>query len=93
MHKYKISPTLKKILKRIRKKDGILYEQIMKKIESIIFAKDIQNFKNLRYHLKNYKRVHVGHFVLLFNFDSDLDCIIFKDFSHHNDVYKHRYHD
>ena len=59
----------------------------MKKIEEVINSYDIEHYKNLRYNLKNSKRVHVGHFVLVFQYDKPKDEVNFDDFDHHDDIY------
>lgn len=87
MYPYKYSESLKKILKKLSKKDKNLYEQILRKIEEVIHSKDIEHYKNLRYDLKNCKRVHIGHFVLVFEFDKSKKIISFECFKHHDDIY------
>lgn len=88
MYSYEILPNLQRILKKLAKKDKKLYEQIIKKIEEIINAYDVEHYKNLRNDLKDLKRVHIGHFVLVFNFDKKNNKIIFEDFDHHDNIYK-----
>ena len=65
MHKYRLSKYLERIIKKLSKKDRILYESLMKKINEIINSNRLEHYKNLQYALKEYKRVHVGSFVLL----------------------------
>ncbi|MCX6801143.1 MAG: hypothetical protein NTZ73_03055 [Candidatus Diapherotrites archaeon] len=59
----------------------------MKKIEEIIETADVEHYKNLRHDMKELKRVHVGHFVLVFEYKKWEDKIIFKDFDHHDNIY------
>ncbi|MFW6283119.1 MAG: type II toxin-antitoxin system RelE family toxin, partial [Minisyncoccales bacterium] len=66
----------------------MLYERVLNKIEEIINSYDIESYKNLRNNLKNYKRVHVGSFVLIFRFDKLKKLIIFEDLDHHDKIYK-----
>lgn len=87
MHKFDISKNLEQILVKILKKDKSLYEQIKKKISEIVNSEDIEHYKNLRYNMKDCKRVHIGHFVLVFRFDKNNDIIIFDDFDHHDKIY------
>lgn len=84
--KFEIKPNLKKILKKIIRRDKLLYEQVMKKIEEVINSKNIDHYKNLRYNMKNFKRVHVGSFVLIFKFEQNL--ISFEDLQHHDYIYR-----
>lgn len=88
MYSYEIRPNLQRILTKLSKKDKSTYEQVLKKIEEIINAQNIEHYKNLRYDLKDLKRVHVGHFVLVFGFDKRTNVITFEDFDHHDNVYK-----
>lgn len=88
MHEFSIEEDLEKILQKILKKDRSLYEQIMKKIEEIVNSSDIEHYKNLKYSMKNLKRVHIGHFVLVFCFIREEDKVVFWDFDHHDIIYK-----
>ena len=90
MRSYEIKPSLQKILDKLSKKDKQAYEQVLKKIEEIINSYDIDHYKNLRYDMKDSKRVHIGHFVLVFRFDKNGNIISFDDFDHHDNIYKKR---
>lgn len=83
--KYEIHPDLDKILLKLSKKDKAQYEQILKKINEIINSSDVSHYKNLRNPLQNYKRVHIGHFVLLFRVERE--TIIFRYYGHHDSIY------
>jgi len=85
MHEFEIKPLLKKKLSKLFRKDRHTYETVLKKIEEII-ASDKDHYKNLRYDLKNLKRVHIGHFVLVFEYEQSK--ISFIDFEHHDKVYE-----
>jgi len=91
MYLYDYSDTLKKILKKLSKKDKKLFEQIIKKIEEVIISYNVENYKNLRNNLREYKRVHVGHFVLVFKFIKSENKIIFEDFDHHDNIYNKKF--
>jgi len=88
MYSYEIKPSLQKVLTKLSKKDKTTYEKVLKKIEEIINAQSIEHYKNLRYDLKDLKRVHVGRFVLLFGFENSTNTITFIDFDHHDNIYK-----
>lgn len=88
LYNFKISENLQKKLKKISKKDTSLYEQILKKIEEIANCYDIEHYKNLRYNMKESKRVHIGHFVIIFQFNKNNNEILFDEFDHHDNVYK-----
>lgn len=88
MHNYKLSKKLERLFPKLCKKDKKLYEQILKKTDEIINCYDVDSYKNLRHNLKDYKRVHVGHFVLIFSYDKNTNLILFEDFDHHDKIYK-----
>jgi len=88
MHKIEIGGDLQKILIKLSKKDNVLYEQLLKKIEEIANCQGIEHYKNLKYNMKESKRVHIGHFVLIFQYISSTDTIFFDDFDHHDNIYK-----
>ena len=88
MHNYKLSKRLEKLLPKIYKKDKKLYLQLIRKIDEISNSNNIESYKNLKHNLKGLKRVHLGHFVLIFSYDKTEKIIRFKDFNHHDKVYK-----
>ena len=75
-------------MKKLSKKDKALYEKLINKIDEIANCYDVEHYKNLRYNLKDSKRVHVGSFVLIFQYDKAKNNINFDDFDHHDEVYK-----
>lgn len=87
MYQHEISLSLQKVLNKLFGKDRKTYEQVLEKIEEIINSPDVEHYKNLRYTFKDRKRVHVGHFVLVFKLDKENNRIIFLDFDHHDSVY------
>ena len=90
MHNFRISSRLEEILVKLSKKNNVLYKQIKKKISEIINSYDVEHYKNLRYDMKDSKRVHIGHFVLVFQYDKTTDIINFDDFDHHDNIYGKR---
>jgi mRNA-degrading endonuclease RelE of RelBE toxin-antitoxin system len=87
MFNYSLSDLLqqkvKKLVKKDKKRSEILYKKINKIINSEI--KDIDHYKNLRYELKNYKRVHIdNHFVLVFKVLKKYKIILFINFKNKN---------
>lgn len=89
MRQFELKPELYKKLVKLSKKDKHVYEAVMKKIDEIVNSYDIEHYKNLRYNMKDSKRVHIGHFVLIFSFDKTRDFISFEDFDHHDSIYVH----
>ena len=88
MREFEIKPELDKKLVKFSKKDKNSYEAVMKKIEEVISSPNVEHYKNLRYDMKESKRVHIGHFVLVFKFIKSENKIIFVDFDHHDKIYK-----
>ena len=88
MYDYEISENLQEVMIKLSKKDKSLYEQLLKKIEEIINSYNLEHYKNLRYNMKDSKRVHLGHFVLVFQFDKKNNKIKFDDFDHNDNIYK-----
>ncbi len=88
MTSYEVIPYLQKILNKLSKKDKNIYEQVLIKINEFINSQDVEHYKNLRYDMNDRKRVHIGHFVLVFKFIKSENKIIFLDFDHHDNIYK-----
>ena len=65
MHNFIVEKKLEKVLIKLRKKDKALYEQIKRKIGEIISSSGVEHYKNLKKPLQEFKRVHIGHFVLV----------------------------
>lgn len=84
---YKTSKEFDRILTKLQKKDKQTYENLLNKMEEILNISDIEHYKNLRYNMKDSKRVHIGHFVLIFSYDKSKDLVFFEDFDHHDNVY------
>lgn len=90
MHNSEISEYLQEVIRKLSRKNKILYEQLLKKINEIVNNLDIEHYKNLRYNMKDSKRVQIGHFVLVFQYNKATDTINFDDFDHHDKIYKKR---
>ena len=77
---------IKKLLK-IKKKDPKHYSIVLNKIDQIL-ANPGHRYKDLRYTLKGIKRVHIGHFVLIFIINHEKKIVSFEDYEHHDKIYK-----
>jgi YafQ family addiction module toxin component len=88
MREFEIKPDLLKRLVKLSKKDKNAYEAVMKKISEVVNSYDAEHYKNLRYDMKDCKRVHIGHFVLIFTYNKANNFIYFEDYDHHDNVYK-----
>ena len=78
------SDNFNKILKRIKKKDKEIFQRISESIFKIV--NNPLCGKPLRNVLRNYRRVHIGHFVLIYEIINSE--IRFLDFDHHDKIYK-----
>lgn len=78
------SDRMERALRHCKKKDRVLFAEIQKQIEKIL--REPQIGKPLRYTLKNRRRVHVGSFVLVYEFHKNE--LRFLDFDHHDKIYK-----
>jgi mRNA-degrading endonuclease RelE of RelBE toxin-antitoxin system len=85
-----ISDNLRKTLAILKRKDTTMFQMVEKKIMQIasLDSVSIQHFKNLRSPLSDYKRVHLGSYVLLFHVQAN--NIIFDAFEHHDKIYQLR---
>jgi len=88
VYNFEVSENLEKKLRKLSKRDNHLYNQILKKINEIIHSENVEHYKNLRYDMKDSKRVHIGHFVLIFRYKKDENLILFDDFEHHDNIYR-----
>ncbi|KKR79622.1 MAG: hypothetical protein UU24_C0005G0040 [Candidatus Nomurabacteria bacterium GW2011_GWA2_40_9] len=74
----------KKILEKMARKD----KSGLKKIEDQVYKIISNPFvgKPLRNVIKNYRRVHIGSFVLVYKIENEE--ITFADYDHHDRIYK-----
>ena len=90
MFDFNISGELKLKIRKLVKKDKKKVQIINKKIKEVINndLDSINHYKNLKYDLKEFKRVHIDkHFVLTFKVDYENNFILFINFDHHDNVY------
>ena len=81
------SEELVRKLAKIKKKDIKQHQIIIKKINQIIENPE-HRYKDLHYSMKGIKRVHIGHFVLIFRINHEKKIISFEDYEHHDKIYK-----
>lgn len=72
-----------KSMKKLKKKDKVLFEYIQKKLIQIVENPD--HFKPLRNVLAGYRRIHFGSFVLIYKIEGEIIRIISLD--HHDHAY------
>ena len=78
------SKEIQHIFKKLRKKDRANYSRLQQTVYKIL--ENPEAGKPLRYDLKNFRRIHVGSFVLLYEVRDE--AIFFADYQHHDTVYK-----
>ena len=84
-YSFEIKPELAKKLKKIKKKDSLLFKRIQKKIFEIV--EHPTHYKPLKYGMKNIWRVHFDPFVLTFTVNEEEQLVEFLDFDHHDKIY------
>jgi len=88
--RYTTSKNLDRILAKLQKKDKQLYGNLLNKMNEILNNPDVEHYKNLKHDMKDFKRVQIGHFVLVFRYDKSDDFIYFEDFDHvKNEIFEH----
>ena len=88
MYEWERSEKLKKILKKLFKKDKVRYEATLKKINEVINSENPHHYKNLSHDMKEFKRIHIDKsFVIIFKVDDSKKIIKFEDLQHHDHIY------
>jgi YafQ family addiction module toxin component len=88
---FDLSDGLKLTIRKLVKKDKARVLILNKKIREIISCDEdsIEHYKNLRYGLSDYKRVHVDRsFVLFFRVFKKEKHVFFDRLEHHDKAYK-----
>ena len=77
------SSGFEKSFKKLKKKNKALFEKIQKKLIDIV--QNPEHYKPLRNALAGYRRIHFGHFVLIYKIENKTIRIISID--HHDKAY------
>ena len=85
MYSLKIEDEPDKVFFKLSKKNPSELEHISKKIDQIL--ENPYHFKPLRNELKGERRVHIGHFVLVYDIIEEENKVRILRYKHHNDVY------
>ena len=89
-YRFEIKPKLEKKLKKIEKKDPVMFKAVREKIKEII--KKPYRYKPLRYNLKGSRRVHLEKsFVLVFEIEEAEKMVRFLDLGHHDEIYRKKH--
>ena len=86
MYNLEVREEVDRVFRKLFKKDKVSFEYINKKIKEIL--ENPYHFKPLRAPLQNYKRVHIGNFVLFYFVDENTKKIIIERYKHHDEAYK-----
>lgn len=78
-------PDVEAAFRKMAKKDPARFEQVAKKLLELADNPEIG--KPLRNRLKGSRRLHIGHYVLMYKIEKKKQQIILIDFAHHDDVY------
>ena len=88
-YRFEIKPKLEMKLKKIQKKDSVMFKVARDKIERIL--RNPHHYKPLRYGLKGLWRVHIGKsYVLVFEIDEMAGIVRFLDLGYHDEIYGKR---
>lgn len=88
---FDLSDEFRLIIKKLQNKDKARVIILNKKIKEVINndSKSIDRYKNLKYALSEYKRVHIDKsFVLMFKVNKEKNHILFVKLKHHDQIYK-----
>ena len=86
MYNIEVKKDVERILKKLAKKDKVSSGYISKKIKQI--KESPYHFKPLRAPMQNFRRVHIGNFVLVYSIDENRKTVIIEKYEHHDIVYK-----
>jgi YafQ family addiction module toxin component len=86
LYALQVEDEVDKAFKRLLKKDRMQLEAVNKKIKQILA--DPYQFKPLRFPLEGLRRVHVGHFVLIYKVVEEPATVILVKYSHHDVAYR-----
>ena len=85
-YELKVADKLLKKLKKITTKDKKQAQIVTKKINQI--CKNPYRAKPLKKDLKGKRRVHIGHFVLIYKIDESNKTVEILKYKHHDKAYK-----
>lgn len=83
VYQIEFSAQFEKSMKKLKKKDNVLFEQIQKKLIDLVQNPD--HYKPLKNIFAGYRRIHFGSFVLIYKIEGDIVRIISLD--HHDQSY------
>ena len=78
-------PDVEAALRKLAKKDPVRFGQLEKKLLELADNPEIG--KPLRKPLHGSRRLHIGHYVLVYKIDLKKQVIVLTDYAHHDEVY------
>ncbi|MFZ3077845.1 MAG: type II toxin-antitoxin system mRNA interferase toxin, RelE/StbE family [Candidatus Aenigmatarchaeota archaeon] len=85
-YSFEIKPELAEKLKKIKKKNLLLFQRVQKKIAEVI--ENPNHYKPLKYDMKSIRRIHLDPFVLIFSINENEKLVEFLEIDHHDKIYK-----
>lgn len=85
MYSLEIEQEVHRAFKKLAKKDPKQFDAVNKKIEQILV--DPQQFKPLKHPLEGLWRVHIGHFVLIYEIFAEQKTVRIIKYKHHDEAY------
>jgi len=86
MYSLEVREGVDRLFSKLFKKDKVSMNYIDKKIKEIL--ENPYHFKPLRAPMQNFRRVHIGNFVLIYSIDENNRKIIIEKYEHHDRVYR-----
>lgn len=85
MYNLEVRENVDKIFKKLFGRDRVSFEYINKKISEI--RENPYHFKPLKVPMQNYRRVHIGNYVLVYSINESTKTVIIEKYEHHDKVY------
>jgi len=82
-YQIQFTPFFENQLKKLKKKDKVLFERLIKKIKEV--KQNPEHYKPLRNVLKGNRRAHLGPFIIIFEIRAGI--IIMHYVKHHDKAY------
>ncbi len=86
MYNLEARESVDRIFRKLFRKDKVSFGYMNKKIKEI--RENPYHFKPLRAPLQNYRRVHIGNFVLIYSINENTKTVVIERYKHHDEIYK-----
>ncbi len=85
-YELEVSEKLQKIFSKLKKKDKVQAEILKRKIKEIL--ENPYRFKLLTANMAGIRRVHIRHFVLIYEILENQKVVRLLDYDHHDNIYR-----